>query len=71
MLDDIAISLQRAGIAFGAAVVLGIPLGLFMGQIRAVEQALDPMLQFCRQTSALAAKYKAGLAEVSASKGPY
>ncbi len=54
LLDDIAISLQRAGIAFGAAVVLGIPLGLFMGQIRAVEQALDPMLQFCRQTSALA-----------------
>jgi sulfonate transport system permease protein len=54
LLDDIAISLQRAGIAFGAAVALGIPLGLFMGQIRAVEQALDPILQFFRQTSALA-----------------
>lgn len=51
---DIAISLQRAGIAFAAAVAFGIPLGLFMGQIRAVEQALDPILQFFRQTSALA-----------------
>jgi len=54
LLDDIAISLQRAGLAFAAAVLLGIPLGLFMGQIRAVEQALDPILQFFRQTSALA-----------------
>ena len=54
LLDDIAISLQRSGIAFAAAVGLGIPLGLFMGQIRAVEQALDPILQFFRQTSALA-----------------
>lgn len=51
---DIAISLQRAGIAFGAAVVIGIPLGLLMGQIRPVERALDPILQLFRQTSALA-----------------
>ena len=54
LIDDIAISLQRSGLAFGAAVGLGIPLGLFMGQIRAVERALDPILQFFRQTSALA-----------------
>lgn len=54
LLDDIAISLQRSGIAFAGAVGLAIPLGLFMGQIRAVEQALDPILQFFRQTSALA-----------------
>lgn len=54
LLDDIAISLQRSGLAFAAAVGLGIPLGLFMGQIRAVEQALDPILQVFRQTSALA-----------------
>ncbi|MCM2475049.1 ABC transporter permease [Rhizobium sp. CG5] len=52
--DDIAISLQRSGIAFVAAVGLGVPLGLFMGQVRAVERALDPLLQFFRQTSALA-----------------
>lgn len=54
LLDDIAISLQRAGIAFAAAVVVGIPLGLFMGQVKVVEEALDPLLQFFRQTSALA-----------------
>lgn len=54
LIDDIAISLQRSGTAFAAAVILGIPLGLFMGQIRAVERALDPILQLFRQTSALA-----------------
>jgi sulfonate transport system permease protein len=51
---DIAISLQRAGAAFAAAVVLGIPLGLLMGRIPPVERALDPILQLFRQTSALA-----------------
>ena len=51
---DVAISLQRAGIAFAAAVALGIPLGLFMGEIRIIERALDPILQLLRQTSALA-----------------
>lgn len=51
---DVGISLQRAGIAFAAAVALGIPLGLFMGEIRIIERALDPILQLLRQTSALA-----------------
>jgi sulfonate transport system permease protein len=54
LLDDIAISLQRSGTAFTAAVLVAIPLGLFMGQVRAVERALDPILQVFRQTSALA-----------------
>lgn len=54
LLDDVAISLQRSGIAFAAAVTLGIPLGLIMGQSAAVERALDPILQLFRQTSALA-----------------
>ncbi|GLR52088.1 ABC transporter permease [Shinella yambaruensis] len=54
LIDDIAISLQRSGIAFAAAVAIGIPLGLVMGQAKIVEQALDPLLQFFRQTSALA-----------------
>lgn len=54
LLDDLAISLQRSGIAFVAAVALGIPLGLLMGQMRWVERALDPILQLFRQTSALA-----------------
>jgi sulfonate transport system permease protein len=54
LLDDLAISLQRSGTAFLAAVALGIPLGLAMGQVRPVERALDPILQLFRQTSALA-----------------
>jgi sulfonate transport system permease protein len=54
LIDDIAISLQRSSLAFGAAIATGIPLGLFIGQIRAVERALDPILQLFRQTSALA-----------------
>jgi sulfonate transport system permease protein len=54
LIGDIAISLQRSGTAFAAAVVVAIPLGLFMGQVRAVERALDPILQLFRQTSALA-----------------
>lgn len=54
LVDDIAISLQRSGIAFVAAVLVAIPLGLFMGQVRSVEHALDPILQVFRQTSALA-----------------
>lgn len=54
LLDDIAISLQRSGTAFLAAVLVAIPLGLFMGQVKAVETALDPILQLFRQTSALA-----------------
>jgi sulfonate transport system permease protein len=54
LLDDIAISLQRSGAAFAGAVMVAIPLGLFMGQVRAVERGLDPILQVFRQTSALA-----------------
>jgi len=54
LLGDIAVSLQRAGLAFTAAVIVAIPLGLVMGQARAVETALDPILQLFRQTSALA-----------------
>ena len=54
LLRDIAISLERAGVAFAAAVGVGIPLGLFMGHIRIIERSLDPILQLFRQTSALA-----------------
>ena len=45
LLDDIAISLQRSGTAFVGAVVLAIPLGLLMGEVRPIENALDPVLQ--------------------------
>ncbi|WP_237155634.1 ABC transporter permease [Oryzibacter oryziterrae] len=52
--EDLGISLTRAGIAFGAATALGIPLGLVMGQLPAAERLIDPLLQLFRQTSALA-----------------
>jgi len=51
---DLGVSLRRSGLAFASAALVAIPLGLFMGQIRVVEQALDPILQLFRQTSALA-----------------
>ncbi len=51
---DLAISLQRSGIAFAAAIIIAIPLGLAMGSARRVERALDPVLQLFRQLSALA-----------------
>lgn len=54
LIDDIAISLQRSGTAYLMAVAIAIPLGLLMGQVRAIETALDPILQLFRQTSALA-----------------
>ena len=54
LIDDVGISLQRSGLAFFSAVVLGVPLGLMMGQIPVVERAFDPILQLFRQTSALA-----------------
>src|SRR5262245_40677116 len=43
LVGDIAVSLQRSGTAFVAAVLVAIPLGLFMGQVRPVERALDPI----------------------------
>lgn len=51
---DMAISLQRSGLAFGTALIAAIPLGLFMGSIRPLERLLDPVLQLFRQLSALA-----------------
>jgi sulfonate transport system permease protein len=52
--SNLLISLWRSGFAFGAAVALAIPLGLFMGSFRRFEEVVDPLLQLFRQTSALA-----------------
>ncbi len=54
LLGDMAISLQRSGIAFLGAVIIAIPLGILMGQINAIDRVLDPVVQLFRQTSALA-----------------
>jgi sulfonate transport system permease protein len=54
LLGNMAVSLRRSGIAFGIAVSLAIPLGLFMGSFRRFEDVVDSLLQLFRQTSALA-----------------
>lgn len=54
LLPDLEISMARAGAAFGIAIVVAIPLGLFMGSFRRFEDFIDPLLQTFRQTSALA-----------------
>ncbi len=54
LLPDLEISMTRAGVAFGIAVAVAIPLGLFMGSFRRFEAFIDPLIQTFRQTSALA-----------------
>lgn len=54
MFKDVLISLQRAIIGFGLALVIAVPLGLLIGWFDRVEKFLDPLLQTFRQTSALA-----------------
>ena len=54
LLLDLEISMTRAGVAFGIAVAVAIPLGLFMGSFRRFEAFIDPLIQTFRQTSALA-----------------
>jgi NitT/TauT family transport system permease protein len=52
--DNLFISLMRAGIAFAAAIVVGISLGLLMGWYRLFETFIDPLLQMFRQIPTLA-----------------
>jgi sulfonate transport system permease protein len=54
LFDNMLVSLRRSGFAFGIAVALAIPLGLFMGSFSRFEDAVDSLLQLFRQTSALA-----------------
>lgn len=54
MLTDVLISLQRALLGFGIALIIAVPLGLIIGWFDRVEKFLDPLLQTFRQTSALA-----------------
>ena len=54
LFDNMLVSLRRSGFAFGIAVALAIPLGLFMGSSSRFEDAVDSLLQLFRQTSALA-----------------
>ncbi|MEQ4616492.1 MAG: ABC transporter permease [Corticimicrobacter sp.] len=44
----IGISVARAGVAFAAAIVIGVPVGLAMGRSRWLSALLDPFVQFLR-----------------------
>ncbi|HZY81163.1 MAG TPA: ABC transporter permease [Cyclobacteriaceae bacterium] len=54
LLNDIVASLWRVGIGFALSTVLGIPIGLWLGQHLKARQALVPMLNFFRFLSPLA-----------------
>jgi NitT/TauT family transport system permease protein len=47
-------SLQRGGTGFLIAVAVGIPLGLMIGSLKPVSQALSPVIEFLRQLPPLA-----------------
>src|SRR5580700_6224119 len=51
---DIADSLRRVAIGYGAAVVIGIPLGLCLGWFPAANQVVNPLLQILRPISPIA-----------------
>lgn len=52
--DDITVSLYRVGISFVLAVVLGVPLGLFMGAKLHARLTLLPYVNFFRSISPIA-----------------
>jgi NitT/TauT family transport system permease protein len=52
--QDIGNSLRRVAIGFGAAVLLGIPLGLTFGWYPAINQVVNPVMQILRPISPIA-----------------
>jgi NitT/TauT family transport system permease protein len=51
---DIVDSLRRVAVGFGAAVVLGVPLGLILGWYPAANQVVNPVMQLLRPISPIA-----------------
>ena len=51
---DIIDSLRRVAIGFGAAAILGIPLGLMLGWYPAANQVVNPVMQILRPISPIA-----------------
>ncbi|MGP4014890.1 ABC transporter permease [Saccharopolyspora sp. 5N708] len=52
--SDVLPSLARMLIGYGAAVVIGVALGVLFGRLPVLHRAFDPMLQFCRALPATA-----------------
>jgi NitT/TauT family transport system permease protein len=51
---DIADSLRRVALGFGAAAILGIPIGLVLGWYPAIDQVVNPTMQLLRPISPIA-----------------
>ena len=51
---DIADSLRRVALGFGAAAIVGIPLGLMLGWYPALNQVINPVIQILRPISPIA-----------------
>jgi NitT/TauT family transport system permease protein len=54
LLEHVGVSLQRILIGFGLGSVLGVPIGLLMGNIRFVKRFLEPYTEFFRFIPAIA-----------------
>jgi NitT/TauT family transport system permease protein len=52
--DQMAVTLERALIAFALAVAVGVPLGALIGTVRAARQALRPVVSFAFPTPKVA-----------------
>jgi ABC-type nitrate/sulfonate/bicarbonate transport system permease component len=48
LLGSVLASLQRIGTGWGLGVIVGIPVGIFMGHFRFVRQLLEPYIEFFR-----------------------
>jgi NitT/TauT family transport system permease protein len=53
LLVHIGVSLRRILVGLGLALIIGVPLGLVVGSVRAVEAATSPAFQFLRMISPL------------------
>lgn len=48
LLESCLVSLRRILIGWGAGIVVGVPLGILMGRVRAIRILLDPYIEFFR-----------------------
>ncbi len=54
LFEHIGASLMRVGIGFGLAVLVGVPLGLWMGWVKGAHDTLNPLFQMLRPISPIA-----------------
>jgi NitT/TauT family transport system permease protein len=54
LFDDIGASLFRVGVGFGLAMIVAVPLGLWMGWVKGAYVTLNPLFQILRPISPIA-----------------